>query len=107
MTFKLTLLTPEGVVFDDDVTGFVAPGVNGLFGVLARHAPMVYALQSGVLKVQKDKAFLFFVLSDGFTEIAPGGAATIFVESVLPAADQPDAEAKLHELHATCAPTPG
>ena len=98
MIFKLTILTPEAAVFDDEVTGFVAPGVSGMFGVLAQHAPMVCALQAGVLKIQKDKAFLFFVLSHGFAEIIPGGAATILVESVLPATDQADAEAKLREM---------
>ena len=49
--FQLSIVTPEGQVYEDQVEGVVAPGEWGSFGVLAFHAPMVAALEAGVLSV--------------------------------------------------------
>ena len=53
-TFDLSIISPDGQIYDGKVESVSAPGVLGSFGVLANHAQMVAALQSGVIKV-KDK----------------------------------------------------
>jgi len=51
-TYKAEILSPYGVVLDADVSYIDAPGEAGRFGVMARHAPMVAALQEGALEVK-------------------------------------------------------
>jgi len=47
--FHLDVLTPEGLVASEEVTHVLAPGKEGYFGILANHAPLVTALDIGVV----------------------------------------------------------
>ena len=49
MAVAVSILTPEGKVFEGDVYSVSAPGALGSFGVLEGHAPMIAALGTGVL----------------------------------------------------------
>ena len=66
----LEILTPEKKLFSGDVYGVQLPGINGLFEVLDRHAPMVSALKAGKLKVLTDKTnTTSYNIQSGFVEI--------------------------------------
>lgn len=67
--FKLSIVTPEGVAFRDDVDGVVAPGVEGSFGTLRGHAPMISALKKGLLKVRVGDGYQSFSTDGGFLEV--------------------------------------
>ena len=47
MAGQLTLLiiSPDRVVLDEQVDSVRLPGVDGSFGILPRHAPMIAAIQ--------------------------------------------------------------
>jgi len=51
MNFHLTVITPQRVVLDTEVTSLVAPGQEGHLGVLANHAPLITTLVLGRLAV--------------------------------------------------------
>ena len=51
----LEILTPEKKIFSGEVYGVQLPGIDGLFEVLNKHAPLVSALKAGKLKILKDK----------------------------------------------------
>ena len=48
-TLKLEIVTPEGLIFANDVKGVTLPGKEGEFGVLPNHASILTLLQSGVI----------------------------------------------------------
>jgi F-type H+-transporting ATPase subunit epsilon len=50
-TFSISLVTPDGSVFDDEAEMIVVPGAAGEIGVLARHAPLVALLNAGSTRV--------------------------------------------------------
>jgi F-type H+-transporting ATPase subunit epsilon len=50
-TFPLELVTPERLLFNEEVQAVRAPGINGSFGVLAHHAPLLTELSTGMIKV--------------------------------------------------------
>ncbi|HMP93445.1 MAG TPA: ATP synthase F1 subunit epsilon [Phnomibacter sp.] len=78
---NLEILTPEQKLFSDDVYGVQLPGVNGLFELLDKHAPMVSALGKGKLKVLKDKSnSITYQISGGFVEVI-NNKATVLLES--------------------------
>jgi F-type H+-transporting ATPase subunit epsilon len=52
-TIKLSIVTPNGEIFCDDVKTVVLPGKEGEFGVLPRHASLVSALTVGVIEIEK------------------------------------------------------
>ena len=76
-SFKLSIITPDGQVFDEDVDGLVAPGEGGSFGVLARHAPMVAAIQPGVLSVTAHDATFYFAVGGGIVEVSEGSVKAL------------------------------
>ncbi|MCI1273365.1 MAG: ATP synthase F1 subunit epsilon [Clostridiaceae bacterium] len=47
----LKIITHEKVVFDEDVTEIYTRGVDGEFGILKDHVPVMAALDIGVTKV--------------------------------------------------------
>ena len=67
-TFHLSIVTPDGVVFEDDAEALAAPGACGSFGVLANHAPMVAAVEPGDFKITAGKD-LHFAVGFGILEV--------------------------------------
>jgi F-type H+-transporting ATPase subunit epsilon len=66
----LEILTPEKKIFSGDVYGVQLPGIDGMFEVLERHAPLVSALKVGKLKILKDKhSFSHYTIQSGFVEV--------------------------------------
>jgi F-type H+-transporting ATPase subunit epsilon len=81
-TFNLAIYTPEGEAFNGVVESLEAPGLQGRFGVLAHHAPMIAALQSGVLRARPGGGGrnLCFVTGEGTLEIN-GGNVTVLTDA--------------------------
>jgi F-type H+-transporting ATPase subunit epsilon len=53
--FDLSLVTPDGPVFEGEVEMLVVPGADGEIGVLARHAPLIATLKAGSTRVYLDR----------------------------------------------------
>jgi F-type H+-transporting ATPase subunit epsilon len=51
--FTLDVVTPDRVVLSEEVTSVVAPGVQGAFGVLSNHAPLLSELSIGELRFRR------------------------------------------------------
>jgi len=79
----LEILTPEKKLFSGNVQGVQLPGVDGLFEILDKHAPLVSALGIGNVKVlQKGAAPESYAIQGGFVEVIDN-KATVLVEGVL------------------------
>ena len=86
---NLEILTPEKKIFSEDVFGVQLPGVNGLFEVLDKHAPLISALQAGRIKVLKSKTSQLanFEIKSGFVEVMANNV-TVLVEGAAEAIDR-------------------
>ena len=73
------LVTPERLVRSEDVYMVVVPGVEGEFGAMAGHAPVMTALKDGELKVYKTAggAPESITVSGGFAEVSDKGLAIL------------------------------
>ena len=69
MPMLLEITTAERQVFGDEVDMVIAPGVDGLLGILPRHAPLMTMLQPGELTIRKGGADTFFSVTGGFMEV--------------------------------------
>jgi F-type H+-transporting ATPase subunit epsilon len=66
----LRVITPDRIVLDTTASSVQIPGLDGLIGVLPRHAPMVAALGVGALTFEKSiggKEGMF--VAGGFAEV--------------------------------------
>ena len=76
----LEILTPERKIFSGDVYGVQLPGIDGMFEILEKHAPLVSALKAGKLKILKDKnSNTQFTIQSGFVEVL-NNKTTVLVE---------------------------
>ena len=74
----LEILTPEASIYNGNVYGIQLPGIDGLFEVLDRHAPMVSALAEGKMKILLDKNnSKTYHIEGGFVEILDNKASVL------------------------------
>ena len=71
-TLRLEIVTIERKIFDDEVNMVVAPGIEGVLGILPHHAPLLTGLAYGELQIKKDgEPDQFFAIGGGFMEVQP------------------------------------
>jgi F-type H+-transporting ATPase subunit epsilon len=71
-TLRLEILTIERRVFEDDVSMVIAPGSEGMLGILPQHIPLLTALTFGELQIKREgEEDQFFAISGGFMEVLP------------------------------------
>jgi F-type H+-transporting ATPase subunit epsilon len=71
-TLHLEIVTIERKVFDDQVSMVIAPGSEGVLGILPRHTPLITALHFGELQIKKEgQEDQFFAIGGGFMEVQP------------------------------------
>ena len=76
--FKLSVVTPEKVVFEQEVRSIIAPGSEGYLGVLSNHAPLITALIPGKLSVEDSAGNeSIYSLSGGFLEVSKNIAVVL------------------------------
>ncbi len=69
-TFMLEIVTPEQILFKDEIEFLVVPGTEGELGIMRNHAPLVASLKIGVLRY-KDAggSTRRMAMSGGFLEV--------------------------------------
>ena len=71
-TVTVNIVTPDGPVYDSEVTMVIAKTTSGEIGVLAGHIPMVAPLAIGAVKLKKaDGTTELAAISGGFIEVRP------------------------------------
>lgn len=84
---NVEIITPQKLAFSGTAKSVSLPGSLSPFQVLPSHAPIVSALDSGVLKLtdEKDKTH-YFAVSVGFVEVK-SDVVSILVEKAVPSSD--------------------
>ena len=85
---KVEVVTPQGVVFSDDVEMVTLPGVEGEMGVLPGHVPLVTRLIPGEIAIEAGSGPRFLAVGEGLVEIT-GLRVSILTDMAI-AADQID-----------------
>ena len=68
-TIKLEIVTPEAMVYFEDVDMVTLPGVEGQMGVLPQHVRLMTQLVPGELIVRKDGHDDFMAVGEGLVEV--------------------------------------
>jgi F-type H+-transporting ATPase subunit epsilon len=69
MSLNVRVITPDKVVWDADADELVLPSSTGQIGILTDHAPLLTALDIGVMKLKSDAGWTSIVLMEGFAEV--------------------------------------
>lgn len=71
MPIRCEIVTQERLVYSDMVDIVVAPGADGVLGILPHHAPLLTTLQFGELVVRKGGEEHIFAIGGGVLEVRP------------------------------------
>jgi F-type H+-transporting ATPase subunit epsilon len=50
----LEIITPDKKLFEGEVKSIVLPGIDGSFGILDKHAPLISALKKGEIEISEN-----------------------------------------------------
>jgi F-type H+-transporting ATPase subunit epsilon len=67
---ELQIITPEGAALRTNVDELTAPSVDGDFGVLPGHRPLIAALRTGIVTYRRGSEQEQVAVGPGFAEIA-------------------------------------
>ena len=76
-TFHFELVSPQSVAFSGEVDQVDVPGVEGDFGVLAGHAPVVAAIRPGILTVTTGSTHEKIIVLGGLAEVSEKGLTVL------------------------------
>lgn len=93
-TIHFKLITPEKIVFEDDVNAIYAKGTRGSFGILPDHIPFMSTLAVDIAKVIKNNEEIKFSIIGGAIQFK-NNEAIILTEAAENGSDIDIARAKL------------
>jgi F-type H+-transporting ATPase subunit epsilon len=76
-TFHFDLVSPEKLAFSGEVDQVDVPGVEGDFGVLAGHAPVVAAVRPGILTIIAGGTHQKVIVLGGLAEMSENGLTVL------------------------------
>jgi len=83
---RLEVITPERVVYTDDVDMVIAPATDGYVGILPHHAPLLTTLGPGEFRVKKGGVEEVLAVFGGFMDVR-GDRVTVLTEDAEHAED--------------------
>jgi F-type H+-transporting ATPase subunit epsilon len=69
MSLNVRVITPDKIVWDADTEEIILPSSTGQLGILTDHAPLLTALDIGVMRLKTGTAWTSIVLMEGFAEV--------------------------------------
>ncbi|NEO54132.1 MAG: F0F1 ATP synthase subunit epsilon [Okeania sp. SIO3B5] len=69
MTLTVRVISPDKTVWDSEAQEVILPSTTGQLGILSGHAPMLTALDAGVMRVRPQKDWVAIALMGGFAQV--------------------------------------
>ncbi len=99
-TLRLEIVTPTGILFDDEVKMVTVPGKEGEFGILPHHASLISLLKAGVIEYeQKDGTKGVVAINWGHIKIEESGVTILADGAVAISGTNSELKAKIDEAN--------
>ncbi|MEO0966920.1 MAG: ATP synthase F1 subunit epsilon [Cyanobacteria bacterium J06639_18] len=71
MTLTVRVISPDKTIWDDEAQEVILPSTTGQLGILSGHAPLLSALDAGVMRVRSsaNQDWVAIALMGGFAEV--------------------------------------
>lgn len=69
MSLTVRVVSPDKIVWDSNAEEVILPSTTGQLGILTGHAPLLSALDIGVMRVRPGKDWIPIALMGGFAEV--------------------------------------
>lgn len=92
-TLKLEIVTPEGVIYSEDVELVGLQTLDGQIGILPHHVRLMTQMLPGEMKVRKDGREQFLAVGEGLVEVT-GDRVAIATDMAIAAESIDEAKAE-------------
>jgi F-type H+-transporting ATPase subunit epsilon len=79
---NFALVSPERELFHGHVDQVVVPGVEGEFGVLVNHAPLMSVIKPGSLRIIDGASERRVFVNGGFADVTPDGLTVLAEDAI-------------------------
>lgn len=79
---RLEIYTPNGILFNGEVTSVTLPGTKGIFTVLKNHGAIISSLTEGKIKYLIEKEISTIDVLGGFAEVK-NNVVTVCLETII------------------------
>nr|YP_010335869.1 ATP synthase CF1 epsilon subunit [Chroothece richteriana]UNJ14275.1 ATP synthase CF1 epsilon subunit [Chroothece richteriana] len=69
MSIDIRVIAPDGTTWDANAEEIILPSSTGQLGILSNHAPLLTAIDIGVMRVRIGKNWTPVILMGGFAEV--------------------------------------
>ncbi len=83
MSLTVRVIAPDKVVWDGEVEEVILPSTTGQMGILSNHAPLLTALDTGVMRVRPGKDWQNIAIMGGFAEVEDNQVQVLVNEAQL------------------------
>jgi len=89
---KIEIVTPLGKIYSGEIKEATFPGIEGEFGVLEGHAPLVTTLNPGVITIKKENGNEEIIaINWGYVEVTPEHI-NVLAEGAVPVSGSSESE---------------
>ncbi len=81
---QLDVVTPEKLVYSGKIDLLEGPAMDGLIGILPKHAPLVTGMKIGIVRIMNEGEETEIAISDGFMEVLPDKISLVVRTAELP-----------------------
>ena len=83
MSLTLEIVTPDAMVYSEEVDHVVVPTTSGKIDILPNHVPIIGKLIPGDLKVEKNGTLDYLAVSSGFVEVYSNKVSILTDEALI------------------------
>jgi len=77
MPLHCEIVSPERLVFAGEVDMVIAPGTEGVLGILPHHAPLLTTLTAGELRLRQQGTEIILAVFGGVLQVSPEGVIVL------------------------------
>jgi F-type H+-transporting ATPase subunit epsilon len=81
MTLNIRVIAPDGIIWNTPIEEVVLPSTTGQVGILSGHAPLITALEIGLLRIKVNQAWKPIVALGGFA-VVKNDTVTVLVSGI-------------------------
>ncbi len=92
-TLVVEIVTPEKILYSNEVEFFVAPTTGGEVGIMPLHAPLVATLEPGEVRVRRGESehdWEWFAVSGGYLQVHEDKVIVLASDAVISSQIDPD-----------------
>ena len=79
MSLNIRVITPDRIVWDATAEEIILPSSTGQLGILKDHAPLLTALDIGVMRLKTAGNWTSIILVEGFAEVEDNKVTILFI----------------------------